>query len=259
MEKMRWKKDMPMKNGISQEGLKLVACITMLIDHIGYKIIYPLYARSAVVFQPGKLHSLYLLCRSIGRIAFPIFVFLLVEGFYHTRSRKRYALRLAVGALLAEIPYNLMVSGQMFWQQQSVMVTLLLGFGAVACMDKCPSLSWKPVVMLPFALAAELLMADYGWAGVLLAALFALSRGTVGQNFFRFVGMVVLFHYTSSYVFQIGGFSVPMQVLGALSMIFIAGYDGRKITGNKAVQWGFYLFYPVHMLFLWAVGKWIMG
>ena len=63
-------------------------------------------------------------------------------------------------------------------------------------------------------------------------------------------GMIVLFHYMSSYVFQLGGFSIPMQVLGALSMLFIANYDGRKRTHSKAVQWGFYLFYPAHLLIL---------
>jgi len=257
MKKTERKEENLMKKGISQEGLKLLACLTMLIDHIGYEIIYPLYAWSAVIFQPGSLYMLYLLCRSIGRIAFPIFAFLLVEGIHHTRNRKRYAIRLAVGALLAEIPYDLMVSGQMFWRQQSVMVTLLLGFGAVICMQKCRSLAWKPVVVLPFALLAELVMADYGWAGVALVALFALSDEMYPKNLLRLGGMIVLFHHMSSYVFQIGNFSIPMQVLGALSLIFIANYDGRKVTGNKAVQWGFYLFYPVHMLLLWGIWEWI--
>ena len=242
------------KKGISQEGLKLTACLTMLIDHIGYKIIYPLYSQSAVIYHPGKLYSFYLLCRSIGRIAFPIFAFLLVEGLRHTRNRKRYALRLAVGAALAEIPYNLMVSDQVFWTQQSVMVTLLLGFGAVVCMEKCRSLAWKPVAAVPFALLAELFRTDYGWAGVALIALFELSSELYPKNLIRFGGMVVLFHYMSSYVFQIGGFSIPMQVLGALSILFIICYDERKVTVNKAVQWTFYMFYPVHMLILWAIG-----
>ena len=248
-----------MKKGISQEGLKLIACLTMLIDHIGYELIYPVYSGMSVVSatdlpEVRLVYRLYLLCRCVGRIAFPIFAFLLVEGFHHTRDRKKYALRLAVGAVLAEIPYNLMVSGEVFWRQQSVMVTLLLGFCAVWCMARCRRLAWKPVVMLPFALLAELLMTDYGWAGVVLVALFELSRDMFSPNLVRTGGMIVLFHNMSSYVFQVGGFSLPMQVLGVLSMIFIVNYDGQKRTHSKAVQWGFYLFYPVHMLILWAVG-----
>lgn len=243
-----------MKKGISQEGLKLIACAAMLIDHIGYEILYPLYSMSTVVHEPGLLYNIYLLCRCIGRLAFPIFAFLLVEGIHHTRDRKKYALRLALGAVMSELPYNLMVSGQLLWRQQSVMWTLLLGFLGVLAMEKCRSLAWKPVAMLPFALLAALLMTDYGWAGVVLIALFELSREMYHPNVVRLGGMIVLFHYMSSYVFQIGGFSVPMQVLGALAMLFIANYDGRKLTRSKAAQWAFYLFYPVHMLLLWAVG-----
>lgn len=254
-----------MKKGISQEGLKLIACITMLIDHIGYEIVYPLYLNATMVNgvdmlgeampqEARNLYNLYLLCRIIGRIAFPIFAFLLVEGVHRTHNRRKYALRLAVGAVLAEIPYNLMISGDIFWRQQSVMVTLLLGFFAVITMEKCRSLAWKPVVVIPFAVAAELLMTDYGWAGVVLIALFDLSRYVYRKNLVRLGGMIVLFHYMSSYVLWIGNFSIPMQVLGALSMLFIANYDGRKQTNSKAVQWAFYLFYPVHLLVLFLIG-----
>lgn len=246
-----------MRKGISQEGLKLTACATMLIDHIGYGLVYPVYAQSALIHTQNTVYQLYLLCRCVGRIAFPIFCFLLVEGMRHTGSRKKYALRLAIGALLSEIPYNLMVSGELFWRQQSVMVTLLLGFGAVLCMEKCRNLAWKPVAAIPFAVLAEVLMADYGWAGVALIALFELSRETYRPNLVRTGGMIVLFHYMSSRILWVGNFSLPMQVLGALSMIFIANYDGRKQTGSKAVQWGFYLFYPVHLLLLWGLGRFL--
>ena len=251
-----------MKKGISQEGLKLIACLSMLIDHIGYEIIYPVYSGMSIVSatdlpQVRMVYRLYLLCRCIGRIAFPIFAFLLVEGFHHTRSRKKYALRLVLGVLLAEIPYDLMVSGQVFWQQQSVMVTLLLGFCAVTVMEKCHSLAWKPVAAIPFALAAKLLMTDYGWVGVVLIALFELSRQMYSPNLVRTGGMIVLFHYMSSHVFQIGGITFPMQVLGVLSMLFIMNYDGQKRTYNPIVQWAYYLFYPVHMLALWAIGTMI--
>lgn len=248
-----------MKKGISQEGLKIIACLSMLIDHIGYKIIYPIYSGVAVLNEPRALYRLYLLCRCIGRISFPIFAFLLVEGMHHTSDRKKYALRLTWGAIMAEIPYNLMVSGEPFWMQQSVMVTLLLGFLAVMAMEKCQSLAWKPVATLPFVLLAEVFSVDYGWAGVVLLALFELSREMYSPNLMRLGGMVVLFHYMSSYVFRFGGFEIPMQVLGVLALPFIANYDGRKLTRSKAAQWGFYLFYPVHMLLLWAVGQLFSG
>lgn len=254
-----------MKKGISQEGLKLIACFTMLIDHVGYEIIYRLYLNAAAAHgfetmgqampEPvRRWYSLYYLCRIIGRLSLPIFAFLLVEGIHHTHNRKKYALRLAVGAVLAEIPYNLIVSGEIFWREQSVMLTLLLGFFAVLAMEKCQKLAWKPVVVIPFALVGELLTVDYGWAGVVLIALFELSRDMYRKNLVRFCGMLVLFHYMSGTVFQIGNVSIPMQALGAMSMLFIANYDGRKLTDSKAAQWAFYLFYPVHLLVLWLIG-----
>lgn len=243
-----------MKKGISQEGLKLIACITMLIDHIGYRIIFPLYSCAG----PGSLwENLYWLCRSIGRISFPIFCFLLVEGFDHTHDRKKYALRLALGAVLSVIPYSLFAAGQLFYVKQNVMVTLLLGFFMLAVMERCPTLSWKSAAVIPFLLLGALLKVDYGWAGMALIALFALSRYLYPQNFIRLGGMVVLFHLMSGKVFTIGSFSLPMQVLGVLSLLFIANYDGRKCSHSKALQWGFYLFYPAHLLLLTWLSTWI--
>lgn len=247
-----------MKKGISQEALKLIACMTMLIDHMAFRLISPVYsamsaAGTATLPELKVLFNFYLLCRCIGRTALPIFAFLLVEGFHTTRSRKKYACRLAIGALLAEIPYNLLVSGKVICQYQSVMLTLLLGICTLQVMEKCRSLAWKPVAVIPFAVAAELLAVDYGWAGIVLIALFELSRQMDAPNLVRTGGMIVLFHAMSSQVLRIGNFSLPIQVVGVLSMLFIANYGGYKCTDSKAVQWMFYLFYPVHLFVLWAI------
>lgn len=254
-----------MRKGYSQEGLKLIACVSMLLDHIGYAVVYPFYLDACMVngvdmlgaaMPPTakKLYGLYLLLRMVGRLAFPIFCFLLVEGFHRTGNRKKYALRLALGAVLSEIPYDLLVSGEPFWIQQSVMVTLLLGFGALILMEKCRNLYLKPLAAVPFALAAWLLMADYSWGGVAVIALFEMSLYLPSRNIARFGGMLILFHYIPGRVLELGGISLPMQALGALSILFIAAYDGRKKTASPAAQWGFYLFYPVHMLVLWLIG-----
>lgn len=116
------------RKGLSQEGLKLIACLTMLIDHIG------------AVFVPG--YYLYYSMRIIGRIAFPIYCFLLAEGFHYTRSPGKYALRLTIGMVLSEIPFDLALEGRLTLAYQSVMVTLLLGLLAAWAMEKCGSW-WK--------------------------------------------------------------------------------------------------------------------
>ena len=94
--------------GISQETLKLIACVTMLIDHIGATLVAP---TDAIYYAYVELYTamawVNLVMRCIGRIAFPIFCFLLVEGAHHTRNPRKYALRLAIGMVLSEIPFDL--------------------------------------------------------------------------------------------------------------------------------------------------------
>ncbi|MBQ5865712.1 MAG: hypothetical protein IIW56_03400 [Oscillospiraceae bacterium] len=100
---------------LPQEGLKLIACLTMLIDHFGHTIVPCL--------PVPYMANLYYACRIIGRIAFPIYCFLLAEGMYHTRNPGKYIGRLAIGILLAEIPFDLLFEGGISWEYQSVMVT----------------------------------------------------------------------------------------------------------------------------------------
>ena len=102
-----------MKRGLSQETLKLIACLTMLLDHIG------------AVFMPGSV------LRDIGRLSFPIFCFLLSEGVFHTRDPRKYALRLTLGMFLAELPFDFAFYGGIHWGHQNVMLTRLLGFLAL--------------------------------------------------------------------------------------------------------------------------------
>ena len=121
-----------MRIGLNGNQLKLIAVVSMLIDHIAYlfiglKILTP-------ALQSGEelpaLFLLYRVLRMIGRLAFPVFGFLLLEGFLHTKSRLRYAIRLGVFALISEIPFDLMNSGaRLFvdWSSQNVIITLLLG------------------------------------------------------------------------------------------------------------------------------------
>lgn len=222
--------------GLSQEALKLIACAAMLLDHIG------------AVFLPGSV------LRDIGRISFPIFCFLLAEGTFHTRNPRRYALRLFLGMLLAELPFDYAFFGRVNWGHQNVMLTLLLGFLALWSVRSLESRLLKPLPAVLCVLLAELLQADYGGVGVLLVLLFGLTREMRGKNLIRALVMLYLFAGMFSItLLRIGNFALTQQMLGTLAMIPIALYSGEKKTSAKAVQLGFYLFYPVHLILLYLI------
>lgn len=218
------------QKGLSQEVLKLIACVSMLIDHIGYS------------FFPTVLWLRY-----IGRLAFPIYCFLLAEGAYYTRSPSRYALRLGIGAVLAEIPFDLLFFRTLTLSHQNVMLTLLLGFAMLLCMKKTPKLYLQPLWVIPFYLAAEFLNTDYSGRGILLIALFYLTRPYHWRFLAQMLMLALLFARPDS------SGVLPWTAWAVLAMIPIALYSGRKATSAKWVQTGFYLFYPVHLVLLFLI------
>lgn len=245
-----------MKNrGLSQEGLKLIACITMLIDHIGVVIVMNCF-ENATGATKGVFLDLYELFRIIGRLAFPIFCFLLAEGSIHTRSPARYGLRLTICALLSELPYDIALWGRITWQHQNVMVTLLLGFCALEAMKRCSGLALKLLITVPFMVLAEFAGGDYGAEGIMLVVLFALTRNTEHRHLAQVLGMWFIFSPSHAmFLNWIGRFSITTQEWAVLAILPIALYDGRKVTKSKTVQWAFYLFYPVHLLLLYLIRR----
>lgn len=216
-----------MKNkGLSQEALKAIACATMLLDHIG------------AVFSSGYT------LRIIGRIAFPIFCFLMAEGAYYTKNPRKYAFRLIVGMLLSEIPFDLLFRRQLTLQSQSVMVTLLLGFLAVEAIQRTDKGLVKLAVTVIGISLGELLNTDYGGYGVLLVILFSQTRG---QWWLQTVLVGMFAWMMNSMKIPVFGMKIPIEMFALLAMIPIGLYSGKKTTSSKAVQWGFYLFYPVHL------------
>jgi len=226
---------------LPQEVLKLIACITMLIDHFGHAIVP--YLRVPYMVE------LYYTCRIIGRIAFPLYCFLLVEGMSHTRNAGKYILRLGIGILLAELPFDILFEGGFTWEYQSVMVTLTLGAVMLWCMNKVEKKWLKLLMLLPFAILAELAKCDYGGWGIAMIAVFALFEKLPLQ----IMGIILVNLLMDSIAVPVFGIGIPIQLFAALSMVPIGLYSGRKLTTNRVLQWGFYLFYPVHILILWLI------
>ena len=243
------------KRGLSQEALKLIACVTMLLDHIGAVIVLKCF-QNATSADKGALLELYEMLRMIGRLAFPIYCFLLAEGTAHTRNPRRYGIRLLIAAVLSEIPYDLAIYDAITWQHQSVMITLLLGFLMLEVMKRCPRFLLRLLVIVPFAWLALWMNTDYGFDGILVIALFALTRQLPHRAVWQFFGLWCIFSPSHLMALNwLGGFSVTIQELAACAVVPIMFYDGRKATKSKVIQWVFYLFYPAHLLALYWIGR----
>ena len=215
------------KFSVSQEGLKLLACLTMLIDHIG------------ALFLP---HIQWL--RIIGRLSFPLYCFLLAEGIHYTRSPMKYGLRLLLVALLTELPYDLLFRGEFTWEKNSVMVTLLLGFCGGIAFKYCSG--WlKYLAPLPFILLGRYANGTYGMYGVAMIVMFCMTRSFPHRLSVQFVLMVLLSLRMAGFPGRLG-----TQIYAIAAMVPIALYSGEKRSHNKALQWAFTLFYPVHILIL---------
>ena len=203
----------------------------------------------------------------IGRLAFPIFAFLLVEGYFHTRNLKRYMLRLLLLAVLTEIPFNLMYADSLIYPfHQNVIWTLLLGLWLISRIEKAKQSNRKWRWILTSALAVILgyligmiTMIDYNGGGVLMLLAFYFFRG---RKWWNYVGQAVSMYYINTellgslyYPVQICGmeFELVEQSLALLALIPIWLYNGQQGFHGKAFRIVCYVFYPLHMLVLYWI------
>ncbi len=222
---------------ISSAGLHILAMALMLSDHLWATVV------------PGNGWMTWL-----GRLAYPIFAFLLVEGYSHTRNFRCYRKRLLLCALLAEVPFNLMYGASWFYPfQQNVLWTLLLGLCAMDAMVKEKT---RPILAalkaLGYVLLATLGMTDYMGCGVLMILVFFLFRG---RKWYHLLGQLTGLYYINWHLMggltvTLGSWEIPQQGMAVFSLLPIWLYRGRQGHHSKAFQYFCYGFYPVHMLIL---------
>jgi len=231
--------------------LKWIAIITMLIDHIGACLIEVFLLNGYGTSPLGMLtreqmmdwYSVDLILRLIGRIAFPLFCFLLAEGAVHTRNMGKYALRLGIFALVSEVPFDLATHNMLFnWQNQNVYFTLLLGLIALWLLKDWKQAKWKlPAGLVLPALAAELLHTDYGAVGVAVIVLLYLLRERPGLRMILCMALLTVFN--------------PLEIPCIVSFGLMALYNGER---GRQPRYFFYTFYPVHLLILWVIGRFVL-
>lgn len=203
----------------------------------------------------------------IGRIAFPIFAFMTVEGYFHTKDLKKYAKRLLFFAAVSEIPFNLVSGGALFNpMHQNVLFTFLIGIGMIWLNEKYKEkkiavrfLVGAGTVVLGFLLGL-LTFCDYHYAGVLTVLIFYFFRG---RKLWNFIGQAVCLWYLNfemlggfNYVIEAFGTEIllPRQGLAILALIPIWLYKGKQGFYNKTVKAVYYWFYPAHLFALWLIG-----
>lgn len=199
--------------------LKLIALITMVIDHIGISYDLELF-------------------RIIGRLSFPIYAFLIVNGFNYSKNIKRYLSRLLLFAVISEIPFQLFKYNHINLTFSNVFVTLSLGLIAILMLKSYKNKIIKYSGVFLICICAELLGSDYGFRGVLLVVIFYLFRN---RRLMQFIFMSLL--WICSY--RLNG------IFGLLSLVFIWIYNPRKYIKRKISKYFFYWFYPVHLLVLY--------
>ena len=226
---------------INAAALKWLACITMFIDHAALMILYHRVLIPNVPIVAGTqlemIYHLYRILRGIGRIAFPIYCFFIVEGYLHTRNVKKYAVRLLLFGIISEIPFNLLVTMQFrSLEYQNVYFTLLIGLLLIWGWD---FLNNRKMEILQIGLAvlaccaAEFLKTDYGWQGPALILFFYLmNKWRVPQCV---LGSAILYN------------EFPWVLLGYIPMLFYNGERGRQ------PKYFFYVFYPAHLILLYLI------
>lgn len=238
------------KYDISSTGLHILAMLCMLLDHLWATVV------------PGND---WMTC--VGRLAFPIFAFLIVEGYFYTKNVEKYMLRLLLCAVISEIPFNLMCSGSLSYPfHQNVLWSFLISLALIRWNDRLPkSKPWRRALRLAVTVIAGFLLAtvamvDYYGYGVLMVLLFWFFRGRL---WWQVLGQVLGLYWINwemmggrVYEFALQGRAlvIPQQGFALLAMIPILMYTGRKGNKSKAFQLFCYLFYPAHMLLLYLLG-----
>ena len=244
---------------INGSVLKWIGIFTMFIDHVGLVLV----RKILFLTQNPAWVDIYWIFRYIGRIAFPLFCFLLVEGFVHTRDRKKYLSRMCLFALISEIPFNLAIDGKWFsFEENSVMLTFVLGLLLLSILhwllEPIKGKGVNPISFLRALLAlaaigimmklANLLNVDYGDVGILSIVLFYLNRDK------RF--LAALFGCGALLLSNIKELQFNYVELPAfLAILPILFYDGTRGRQNK---YFFYIFYPAHLLLLGLLAAYVL-
>lgn len=254
---------------LTGNSLKMIAILTMLFDHF-CKIVLPWFVDNywSVLEKTGQISTQQFLdidwfirskLYAVGTVAFPLFCFLLTEGFHYTKNRTRYIGSMLAFALLSELPFDLGFFSFLsqrantypfYWEYQNVFFTLLLGLIMMLCLekfscktknraDRIKAFVLQLISVIIISALAELIHSDYGTEGILIIAAFYVARRNR-------LYQVILF--LIAYILATGAQpTIPILI----SCILILLYNGKR--GKLKLKYFFYVFYPVHIVILYGI------
>jgi hypothetical protein len=235
---------------LSYIDLKFIACICMFIDHLWY---------SKIVLNG--------IATLIGRLAFPIFAFQIVEGYCHTSNLRKYKFRLFLFALTSEIPYDLFCKGRVVTlKYQNVLFTLLLGLIVIEYLDKYLKDRTRKQLVISFLVIACCFICsiyfhtDYSYTGLLTVVMFYLCRNTKFKYLVEFILLLGICHLNRQPLIYCWLFDLTFKVyrcyFAVFSLVIIYLYNERlkskiSVLNTSIIKNICYWFYPMHMLFIY--------
>ena len=207
----------------------------------------------------------------LGRFAFPIFAFMLVEGFYKTKNRSKYLKRIFIFAVISEIPFNLLLSTSIFGSPSiffpynnvlwtfGIALYMLVLFEKIKNKDNLPvtvKILGKIIISILAMFITRLIVSDYLEYGIMMVLVFYFFRS---KKWWNFIAQVILLAWIN--IFLIWGYNVTLNCFGneinvssqsfaIFSLVFIWLYNGKQGIHNKITKYMFYSFYPLHLLLI---------
>ncbi len=229
--------ELSIKKGLNREQLKLIAVIAMTVDHLTW-VIWPGY--------PKDIFTVVLHC--IGRITAPIMWFFIAEGYFHTRSIRKYALRLLTFAVISHFAYTF-AFGIPFvpfktsvFNQTGIMWSLFWGLIGLHISNEKALKDWQKVCII-LVICAVSFCADWSCIATMAVIYIGAYRGNFKKQMISMMAFVCI--YAAVYALCIDVVYGTIQLFAAASIPLLREYNGQ--SGKTATKWGFYLYYPVHL------------
>lgn len=183
-----------------------------------------------------------------GRIAFPIFAFLITEGYIHTSNIEKYVKRLSIFALISQIPFMLFRTLIGEWQMLNIMFTLLLGLIAIAVYDKIEKKYMSLPICIMIIILGEYINVDYGWFGVSLILIFYIFKSNDILMSIVYMSAVTIYLFIKKIFYYNFKMYIIYCIMYLIALLIILLYNKKQ---GKKIKYFLYIFYPVHMLVLY--------